>query len=100
MLIDGNVSITWVEWGADEAALTQLEYELYEYFLRNAGRTCTHREIALAVWGEELLNQQRWKVPIYALVSRLRSKLRLDPGRALQIRTVHGRGYKPHTNGR
>lgn len=69
-------------------ALTQREFALLEYFMRNAGKPLTREAIAQHVWrqgGGEETNI----VDVY--VAYLRKKL--DDGDAAMLRTVRGTGY-------
>jgi hypothetical protein len=83
----------------DVGELTRLENELFEYFCRNVNRTCSKYEIAKAIWGETAWGERSIEDRIYRLVARVRDKLDSDPANTLQIKTVHGRGYKPQRMG-
>jgi DNA-binding response OmpR family regulator len=70
-----------------EVELTQREFDLLEYLLRNAGQVVTRDELLEAVWGFISPGQTR---TVEVHVAQLRKKL----GRAELIRTVRGVGYK------
>jgi DNA-binding response OmpR family regulator len=70
-----------------EVELTQREFDLLEYLLRNAGQVVTRDELLEAVWGFMSPGQTR---TVEVHVAQLRKKL----GHAELIRTVRGVGYK------
>ena len=70
-----------------EVELTQREFDLLEYLLRNAGQVVTRDELLESVWGFTLPGQTR---TVEVHVAQLRKKL----GRPDLIRTVRGLGYK------
>jgi DNA-binding response OmpR family regulator len=67
--------------------LTQREFDLLEYLLRNAGQLVTRDELLEAVWGFVLPGQTR---TIEVHVAQLRKKL----GHPELIKTIRGLGYK------
>lgn len=69
--------------------LTQREYELLLYLMRNSGQTLTRDDLLDAVWGVDFEGQPN-VVDVY--VRYLRRKLREDPTAPL-IHTVRGIGY-------
>jgi DNA-binding response OmpR family regulator len=73
-----------------EVDLTQREFDLLEYLLRNAGQVVTRDELLESVWGFTLPGQTR---TVEVHVAQLRKKL----GRPDLIRTVRGLGYKAAT---
>jgi DNA-binding response OmpR family regulator len=70
-----------------ELELTQREFELLEYLVRNAGRVVGRDELLEAVWGFVSPGQTR---TVEVHVAQLRRKL----GHPDLIRTVRGVGYK------
>jgi DNA-binding response OmpR family regulator len=70
-----------------ELELTQREFELLEYLVRNAGRVVGRDELLEAVWGFVSPGQTR---TVEVHIAQLRRKL----GRPELIRTVRGVGYK------
>jgi DNA-binding response OmpR family regulator len=70
-----------------EVELTQREFDLLEYLLRNAGQVVTRDELLEAVWGFIYPGQTR---TVEVHIAQLRKKL----GHAELIRTVRGLGYK------
>jgi two-component system alkaline phosphatase synthesis response regulator PhoP len=67
--------------------LTQREFDLLEYLLRNAGQVVSRDQLLEAVWGFISPGQTR---TVEVHVAQLRKKL----GYAELIRTVRGVGYK------
>lgn len=67
--------------------LTQREFDLLEYLLRNAGRVVTRDELLESVWGFVLPGETR---TVEVHVAQLRKKL----GHPELIKTVRGLGYK------
>lgn len=78
-----------VERGGKEIPLTQKEYLLLEYLVRNAGRTVTRDMIGEHVW-KHRLDPLTNVVDVY--INYLRRKLEEDKGHPL-IKTVRGVGY-------
>jgi DNA-binding response OmpR family regulator len=70
-----------------EVELTQREFDLLEYLVRNAGQVVTRDELLEAVWGFISPGQTR---TVEVHVAQLRKKL----GHSELIRTVRGVGYK------
>jgi DNA-binding response OmpR family regulator len=70
-----------------ELELTQREFELLEYLVRNAGRVVGRDELLEAVWGFVSPGQTR---TVEVHIAQLRRKL----GHPELIRTVRGVGYK------
>jgi DNA-binding response OmpR family regulator len=73
-----------------EVRLSQLEYRLLIFLMRNPGRICNSEEIIQAVWGYEGGDNQLLK----HLVFRLRKKIELDPKKPIYIKTENGLGYQ------
>ena len=78
-----------VERGGREITLTQKEYLLLEYLVRNAGRTVTREMIGEHVWKHQL-DPLTNVVDVY--INYLRKKLEEDKADPL-IKTVRGAGY-------
>ena len=81
-----------VERRGKEITLTQKEYLLLEYLVRNAGRTVTREMIGEHVWKHQL-DPLTNVVDVY--INYLRRKLGEDKADPL-IRTVRGSGYAIH----
>lgn len=72
-------------------ALTNTEYRLLYYLVRNAGRVLTHEMLLAHVWGREYLDEIDY---LRVYIGRLRSKLEPDPTRLRYIFTERGMGYR------
>ena len=70
-----------------EVELTQREFDLLEYLLRNAGKVVTRDQLLESVWGFLTPGETR---TVEVHVAQLRKKL----GRPDLIKTVRGLGYK------
>lgn len=70
--------------------LTNKEYELFEFFIRNINIPFTREALIEKVWGYDYVGELR---VIDDLVKRLRKKLK-DLGSEVTIETVWGYGYK------
>ncbi|MGO9955886.1 MAG: response regulator transcription factor [Solirubrobacteraceae bacterium] len=71
----------------EEVELTQREFDLLEYLLRNAGQVVSRDQLLESVWGFRSPGETR---TVEVHVAQLRKKL----GQADLIRTVRGLGYK------
>jgi two-component system KDP operon response regulator KdpE len=73
--------------------LTAREFDVLAYLAQNAGKTCTHQMILVAVWGPGYADEAQY---LHAYVHRLRQKLHDESGRL--IKTAAGIGYivNPH----
>jgi len=70
-----------------DVQLTQREFDLLEYLMRNAGRVVGREELLEAVWGYSFPGQTR---TVEVHIAQLRRKL----GHPQLIRTLRGVGYK------
>ena len=75
-----------------EVALTPYEYKLLLLLLENKYRVLTYNQLFQHLWGEEYSDSPPRLVT--NLVSKLRSKLRINPNVPEYIQNVHGTGYK------
>lgn len=73
-------------------ALTDTEYSILEYMLKNRGRTVTASELYEAVWKEKFLAGSGNTVMVHVL--NLRRKIEESPSSPKIIRTVWGKGYQ------
>lgn len=79
-----------VKRGGDEIELTQKEYMLLEYLMKNKNSVISRAKILEHVWD---MNADMFSNTIEAHISNLRKKI--DPsGKENLIRSVSGRGYK------
>ncbi|MCI7742741.1 MAG: response regulator transcription factor [Clostridiales bacterium] len=72
--------------------LTDTEYAILEYMLRNRGKTVTAQELYEAVWKEKFLPGSGNTVMVHVL--NLRRKIEANPSSPKIIRTVWGKGYQ------
>jgi DNA-binding response OmpR family regulator len=73
----------------DDRTLTEREAGLLELLCRRRNRTLDRSEALLALWGDDSYHNGR---SMDVFISRLRRLLADDP--AVEIRTIHGRGYR------
>lgn len=73
-----------------EIHLTQKEFALLEYLLRNKGRVCRRTRIIESVWDMHF-DYNTGVIDVY--INALRKKLQLQEGKSAFIETVRGVGY-------
>lgn len=71
--------------------LTQVEFQIMEYFLTNPGKALSRTDILTRVWGEEYFGEEKI---VDVNIRRLRMKIEEDPSEPRYIVTVWGLGYK------
>ncbi len=76
--------------GGKEVHLTQKEFALLEYLLRNKGRVCRRTRIIESVWDMHF-DYNTGVIDVY--INALRKKLQLQEGEIPYIETVRGVGY-------
>lgn len=76
----------------EEVILTEKEYAILEYLLRQRGSTVTTRELYEAVWKDKYLPGSNNTVMVHVL--NLRKKVEAAPSNPTIVRTVWGRGYQ------
>ena len=95
MVTVGDLSIdVWarkVTAGEREIELTSVEFDLLLHFAKNPGRVFTRQQLAEEVWEFSATN---FGPSVTTLLSRLRSKLELNPRKPKYIKTNHGVGYR------
>lgn len=74
----------------NEVHLTQKEFALLEYLLRNKGRVCRRTRIIESVWDMHF-DYNTGVIDVY--INALRKKLQLQPGDGAYIETIRGVGY-------
>ena len=80
-----------------EVPLTPREFDLLEFFLRQAGRALTRDEILKRVWGFSVFVTAR---SVDRCVNTLRGKIEADPAAPRFIQTVRQIGYRFEAEGR
>ncbi len=73
--------------------LTQLEFQILEYFFRNPEQTFSRTDILNRVWGEDYYGDEKI---VDVNIRRLRMKLEEDASSPKHICTVWGQGYSWH----
>ena len=71
--------------------LTQVEFQITEYFFTNPGKALSRTSILTRVWGEEYFGEEKI---VDVNIRRLRMKIEEDPSSPQYILTVWGMGYK------
>ena len=71
--------------------LTQVEFQLMEFFMSNPGAAMERGEILKKVWGENYFGDVKI---VDVNIRRLRIKIEEDPANPIHIQTVWGFGYK------
>ena len=72
-------------------ALTAKEFRLLEFFTKRPGRALTRDQILDAVWGNDIIVNDR---SVDRCVTTLRAKIEPDPHRPAYIQTVRDIGYR------
>ncbi len=75
----------------EKLKLTPIEYELLKYFLLNANKTLSHKQILQEVWGTGYQNEMPY---LRTYVNTLRKKIEENSTRPSYIKTVSGVGYR------
>ena len=71
--------------------LTQVEFQIMEFFFTSPGKALSRTEILTRVWGEEYFGEEKI---VDVNIRRLRMKIEDDPSEPQYILTVWGLGYK------
>ena len=71
--------------------LTQVEFQMMEFFFTNPGKALSRTDILSRVWGEEYFGEEKI---VDVNIRRLRMKIEEDPSNPKYILTVWGLGYK------
>jgi DNA-binding response OmpR family regulator len=74
-----------------EVALTAKEFRLLEFFSKRPGRALTRDQILDAVWGSDIIVNDR---SVDRCVTTLRAKVEADPHRPAHIQTIRDIGYR------
>src|SRR5438128_9695595 len=74
-----------------EVALTTKEFRLLEFFIERPGRALTRDQILDAVWGNDIIVNDR---SVDRCVTTLRSKIEPDPHHPTSIQTIREIGYR------
>ncbi|MDR2531785.1 MAG: response regulator transcription factor [Oscillospiraceae bacterium] len=71
--------------------LTQVEYQIMEYFIKNGGVALDRKSILMHIWGDGYFGDDKI---VDVNIRRLRMKVEKDPSVPVFIQTVWGYGYK------
>lgn len=71
--------------------LTQVEFQIVEYFFSNPGEVLSRTDILNKVWGTEYFGEEKI---VDVNIRRLRMKVEADPSAPSHLMTVWGVGYK------
>lgn len=75
--------------------LTQVEFQMVEYFFNNADTALSREDILKTVWGANYYGEEKI---VDVNIRRLRMKIEEDPSMPRHLVTVWGMGYKWNTN--
>lgn len=71
--------------------LTQVEFQIMEYFFRNPNAALSRTDILDKVWGETYIGEEKI---VDVNIRRLRMKVEDNPSQPMHLTTVWGLGYK------
>ncbi len=71
--------------------LTQVEFQIMEYFLSNQGAALERNDILQKVWGDNYYGEEK---VVDVNIRRLRMKIEEEPSNPVHLTTVWGMGYK------
>lgn len=75
----------------EQIELTQVEFQIIEYFFVNAGKALSRNDILKHVWGESYFGDEK---VVDVNIRRLRMKIEDEPSLPHHLVTVWGMGYK------
>ena len=75
----------------EEIELTELEFDILEYFIKHRGRTVSRKQLLRDVWG---ISGDITTRTIDRHVASLRKKIEPEPDAPTYLQTVYGIGYK------
>lgn len=77
--------------GGKEIELTQVEFQIMEYFFQNPDTPIGRHDILVKVWGDNYCGEEKI---VDVNIRRLRMKIEDDPSEPKLIVTVWGKGYR------
>ena len=86
-----NLDSGVVSMGGEAIKLTKREYQLLAFMMKNMGKTLTHEEILIGVWGEESLTKPDY---LRVYMGRLRNRIEPDPSQPRYLISEYGTGYR------
>ena len=90
--LEVDLNTRMVRSAGENVPLTDTEYSILEYLVKNRGRTVTTQELYESVWNEKFLPGSGNTIMVHVL--NLRRKIEEVPSSPRIIRTVWGRGYQ------
>ncbi len=86
-----NLHNRTLEKNGEPIDLTQVEFQIMEYFMENSGASLSRLDILKKVWGDSYFGDDKI---VDVNIRRLRMKIEDDPSNPSHILTVWGYGYK------
>ena len=86
-----NMRTRTLKRGDEPIELTQVEFQMMEYFFKNPGVALHRTDILNRVWGSEYFGEEKI---VDVNVRRLRMKIEDEPSNPRNIATIWGIGYK------
>lgn len=86
-----NVRTRTLKAGDNVSDLTQVEFQIIEYFFRNPGKVLSRNDILRHVWGDLYFGEEK---VVDVNIRRLRKKIEHDPSNPRHLVTIWGEGYK------
>jgi len=86
-----NVKSRTISKNDEVIELTQVEFQILEYFIKNKGAALDRKSILHHIWGESYFGDDKI---VDVNIRRLRLKIEEDPSNPLYIQTIWGFGYK------
>lgn len=80
-----------LEKNGDAIELTQVEFQIMEYFFSNPGKVLDRTDILNRVWGDAYFGEEKI---VDVNIRRLRMKIEIIPSEPKHILTIWGKGYK------
>lgn len=71
--------------------ITQVEFQILEYFFKNQGVTLSRTDILHYVWGKDYYGEEKI---VDVNIRRVRKKIEDDPSNPMHLLTIWGMGYK------
>ena len=90
--LEVDLNTRMVRSAGENVPLTDTEYSILEFQVKNRGRTVTTQELYESVWNEKFLPGSGNTIMVHVL--NLRRKIEEVPSSPRIIRTVWGRGYQ------
>lgn len=71
--------------------VTQVEFQILEYFFKNKGSALSRTDILKSVWGDDYFGDEKI---VDVNIRRIRKKIEADPSNPKHLLTIWGLGYK------